>query len=271
MGGDAVAALCAHIRAQRPDAAELLAKVEALGVVPDSPRSATEELRDVLGKVEAAQRTFAQKSRAMENQRKQFVAAQEACCTAAKTLAELEARAGALTARLRDTGGDGGASPGTEVSTPLAQVMSLHEQGKEVKLSESTMPGFEFLDEADQQRVTADLQQLLAGVIQAVGPVKEKLAAWKADCVAAQLRAAKKRKGEEADLPAASGTDAAAGDASPGAGSGASEPAAGGAAASGGRGPATGPDARGLLEQARAAVRESADAVRDAKGSQSDP
>jgi hypothetical protein len=133
------------------------------------------------------------------------------------------------------------------------------------------MPGFEFLDEADQQRVTADLQQLLAGVIQAVGPVKEKLAAWKADCLAAQQRAVKKRKGEEVDLPAASGTDAAAGDASPGAGSGASEPAAGGAAASGGRGAATDPDARGLLEQARAAVRESAAAVRDAKGSQSDP
>jgi hypothetical protein len=247
--------------------------VEALGVVPDSPRTATEELRDVLGKVETAQRVFAQKSRAMENQRKQFMAAQEACCTAAKTLAELEARAGALTARLRDAGGDGGAAPAAGgPSTPLAQVMSLHEQGKEVVLSESTMPGFDFLDEADQQRVTADLRVLLAGVIKAVDPVKEKLAAWKADCLAAQQRAVKKRKGEgEVDLSAASATDAAAGDARPGAGVGASEPAAGGAAASGGHGAATGSDARGLLEQARAAVRESAAAVREATGDRSDP
>ena len=134
------------------------------------------------------------------------------------------------------------------------------------------MPGFDFLDEADQQRVTADLRVLLAGVIKAVDPVKEKLAAWKADCLAAQQRAFKKRKGEgEVDLPAASATDAAAGDARPGDGAGAAEPAAGGAAASGGFGAAADSDARGLLEQARAVVRESAAAVREAGGGKSDP
>jgi hypothetical protein len=209
----------------------------------------------------------------MENQRKQFIASQEAACVAAKSLAELEARAGALTARLRDAGGDGGAAPDAGgPTTPLAQVMSLHEQGKDVVLSERTMPGFDFLDEADQQRVTADLRELLAGVIKAVDPVKEKLAAWKADCLAAQQRALKKRKGDgEVDLPAASATDAAAGDARPGAGAGAAEPAAGGAAASGGFGPAVDSDARGMPEQARAAVRESAAAVREAGGGQSDP
>jgi hypothetical protein len=147
--------------------------------------------------------------------------------------------------------------------------MSLHEQGKEVVLSESTMPGFDFLDEADKQRVTTDLQQLLAGVIAAVGPVKEKLATWKADCLAAQQRALKKRKGDgdaEVGTPAASAADADAGDARPGAVPAAAAPVAGGAAPSSGLGGAADSDARGLLEHARAVVRESAAAVREAGG-----
>jgi hypothetical protein len=248
----------------------LLSQVEALGPVPTSaPKSATEELRDVLGQVEAAQRVFNQRTRAMENQRKQFLVAQEAAAAAAKTLAELEARAGALTSSLREAGGSGASSDASGPTTPLAQVMALHEQGKEVVLSESTILGFDFLDEADKQRVTTDLQQLLAGVIAAVGPVKDKLATWKADCLAAQQRALKKRKGDgdaEVGTPAASATDAAAGDARPGAVPAAAAPVAGGAAASSGLGGVADSDARGLLEQARAVVRESAAAVREAGG-----
>ena len=259
--GDAVAALCAHIRAQRPDAADLLTQVEALGPVSTAaPKSATEELRIVLGQVESAQRVFAQRTRAMENQRKQFIAAQEAASAAAKTLAELEARAGALTQSLRDAGGGGGAAaasgPGGPAS-PLAQVLAMQETGQEVVVTESTLPGFDCLDEAEKARVTEDLRKLVASVVEVVAPVKEKLASYKADCLAAQARALKKRK-DEGGLPVTAATDAAAGAAPPGHGAGAAAPAAGRASSSGSRGGAADVDARVLLERARAAVRDSA-------------
>ena len=260
--GEAVAALCAHIRAQRPEAADLLAQVDALGVVPAAaPKTATAELRAVLGQVESAQRTFAQRTRALENTRKQFVAAQEAAGSAAKELAELEARASALTQRLRDAGSSGGgasaaAGPMAGPSSPLAQVMALHEAGEEVVVTDKTLPGFDHLEAADQERVTSDLRKLFASVAATVQPIKERIAAHKAECLAAQERASKKRK-DESGMPVAAATDAAEG-ARPGADAGVHGPAAGAPAPSGGRGGAADAEARELLERARAAVRESA-------------